>query len=238
VVGKSCDLAILGEPNAKNFLAFDRDLRDALSRQDAGKVALLVNFPLRVNDDRGSYYIKDAQSLQGRFLEIFPLSVRRIILNQKPDAVSCTWWGINYGNGDVWVRPTDKRYGIESVSLPGTGQLFRISKPGNVQFACRSATSRAIVDIGIDGAPRFRAWDTAKALTDKPDKDISKGTAVLEGTGACVHRVWTFTDPATKVDIEELGCMPDSNQPPAGAIGILDVSSPSAPDTYVTPWCF
>jgi hypothetical protein len=239
IVGPSCDLKVLGGTQAKDFLAFDRDLRGALSTQDAGKVALLVNFPLRVNDDRGSYYIQDAQSLQGRFNEIFPDTVRKTVLNEKPEAIECTWWGIMYGNGEVWVHSANGRYGIASVSLPDAGQLFRPSKPGGVQFACRTAKSRAIVDIGPDGTPHYRGWNATTSLTEKPDIDIPKGTATLEGTGSCAHRTWTFKGPTLKVVIEELGCMPDSNQPPQGAVGILDVSPiPPPPDAYITPWCF
>jgi hypothetical protein len=68
-LGESCDLASQGANETETFLAFDRELCSALSKQDGGVIALLVNFPLRVNDERGSFYLKDPASLQGRFQE-------------------------------------------------------------------------------------------------------------------------------------------------------------------------
>jgi hypothetical protein len=90
VLGENCDLAVLGGAETKSFVAFDRELRSSLSRQDAAVMALLVKYPLRINDDRGSYYLDDVESLQSRFQEIFPRAVRDAVLKQGPDTVSCT----------------------------------------------------------------------------------------------------------------------------------------------------
>lgn len=62
-IGESCDLRVFGVAETAGFLTFDRDLRHALSKQDAGSLALLVRFPLRINGDRGSWYVNDARPL-------------------------------------------------------------------------------------------------------------------------------------------------------------------------------
>ena len=36
------------------FASFSRELNTAIKEQDAGKVALMVIYPLRVNDERGA----------------------------------------------------------------------------------------------------------------------------------------------------------------------------------------
>lgn len=69
-LGESCDLRALGATETGTFLAFDREFKFALSKQDAGLIALLVASPLRINDSRGSYYLDDARSLQLRYSEI------------------------------------------------------------------------------------------------------------------------------------------------------------------------
>jgi len=40
-LGENCNLVAIGATDTKGFLEFDRELRDALSRQDAAAMALL-----------------------------------------------------------------------------------------------------------------------------------------------------------------------------------------------------
>lgn len=54
VLGRSCDLAQLGATDKQAFLAFDRELRVALSERDAAAIALLVSFPLHINESGGA----------------------------------------------------------------------------------------------------------------------------------------------------------------------------------------
>lgn len=62
------------------LLGFEKELRDAVSKEDVGRIALLADYPLRVNDGRGSFYIHDPASLFGHFREIFTPTVRNAIL--------------------------------------------------------------------------------------------------------------------------------------------------------------
>jgi hypothetical protein len=45
----SCDLAMFDAKDTKTFLAFDSQLRAALSKPDPIAVALLAEYPMRVN---------------------------------------------------------------------------------------------------------------------------------------------------------------------------------------------
>ncbi len=236
VVGKNCDLAVLGANEAKTFLAFDRELRSALSKQDAGMMALLVRNPLRINDDRGSYYVEDAASLQGRFHDIFPPAVRQAVLNERPEAIECSYRGIMYGDGVVWVNPTNKGYLIWTINLPAASRSTRAAVPGNVEFACETKQHRVIVDIGAQGAPRYRAWNKPRPLTEEPSMEVTQGKRTFEGTGPCAHPVWTFTRGSTTFIVEGMDCSSDSDPPPDGANGRLEVLAGDRPEA--TWWCF
>lgn len=222
----------MGATDTNSFLAFDRELRAAMSKQDAVAATFLVKHPLRINDDRGSFYLNDAASLQSRFQEVFPPTVRTTILNQPSETLFCNYGGIMYGSGIVWVNLTGKRYAIETINV-------RPSAPpatAKIEFICETDKERIVIDTGASGSPRYRTWNKPRALTDKPNLDIPNGDQHFEGTGPCAHSRWRFTSGATKFVAEELGCFGDSNSPPKGAKGRLGVSFNDNPQTSL--WCF
>ena len=216
---KTCNLALFG-----------RELNAAMKEGDAGKVGLLVSYPLRVNDERGSYYIKDAASLQGRFADIFTSAVRKAITSQQLDPSNCDPTQFMYGDGDVWVTSTEHGYAITAVNVPGGSE--HTGAVGRVEFTCRTDSYRVIVDIGLDGELRFRAWNVGHPLVQKPDTELLHGKAGVEGTGSCSYRVWSFNDGDKRLSVEGLGCFSDRNPPPSAATGQFVTA------TGATAWCF
>ena len=210
--------------------SFSRELNAAIKERDAGKVALMVIYPLRVNDERGSYYVKDAGSLQGRFTEIFTPGVEEAITTQKIDSSNCDPAKFMYGSGDVWVALTDQGYAIEAVNLPGKEEIT--NAVGRVQVTCRTNEYRVIVDVGESGKLRLRAWQKAQSLMQKPDIELHDGKESMEGTGACAYPIWSFNDGGKRLSIEGLGCFGDSKSPPPTATGQFISSTGS------TSWCF
>jgi hypothetical protein len=234
VLGENCDLSVIGAKETKTFLAFDREFRSALSNQDAGMMALLVKYPFRINDDRGSYYLQDARSLQSRFKEIFSPAVRDVVLKQRPGAVWCSYSGIMYGDGGVWVGFTNE-YKVETINLPEDHHSLQ-TLADKVKFACDPDDRRVIVDVVGTGKPRYRVWNKPRSLTEKPDMQILEGKEDSEGSGPCRYTSWTFTSATTNLVIRELGeCYEDSHQPPSDAKGALDVSAAGQPDA--SSWC-
>jgi len=211
------------------FVSFNGELNAAMRELDAGKTALLVIYPLRINDPHGTYYIRDAASLQGRFNDIFPPAIRGVIATQKIDASDCKPGRFMYGNGDVWIALTDQGYAIEAVNVPGDDDRNAI---GRVQVTCKTDGYRIIIDIGESETLRFRAWQNGHSLEQKPDTDLRDGKQRTEGTGACAYPIWTFNDAGKRVSVEGLGCFGDSNSPPPRATGQF-----IAP-TGATSWCF
>jgi hypothetical protein len=225
LLGDNCDLAVFGADNTQGFIAFDRELRDALSRQDAGVMALLVDYPFRVNDDRGSYYLHDAASLAARFGEIFTPAVRETVLKQRPETVWCNFSGITYGNGVLWIHPKAGSFAIEAINLGVQAPSLKASK-GKVEFACNADEHRVIIDVADDGALRYREWARPRPLTAKPDIEISNGNKVVEGTGPCAHPIWRFISGATRYIADSLNAC-DQEASADGSVGWLQVVSAS-----------
>jgi hypothetical protein len=123
-LGASCDLSLLGATETKSFLAFDQELRGALSKQDAVSMALLVQFPLRINADAGSYSLNDPAALQSHFQEVFSAAVRTAVLNQRTAIVFCNYQGAMCGKGVVWINLTSHGYAVRVVNLP-TGRSLK-----------------------------------------------------------------------------------------------------------------
>lgn len=234
----NCDLSSVGASDSKGFLTFDSEFRAALTQQDAAIMSLLVQYPLRINDGRGSWYVQDAESLQRRFQEIFPPALRSAVLADKITALSCMGAGVMYANGTVWVnlmnsesKSPGRRYLVESVNEPDGPET-----PRNVRMSCQTARHRIVLDNGAGDAVRYRDWDTPRSLLEKPSLEIANGKETSEGTGACRHWVWTFDTGGATIVLQTIGCYEESSGPPPGAHGQLSVSVKGHPDDL--SWCF
>ena len=221
-VGKSCNLAITGGPGKDSFLAFDQELRAALSKEDPVAMSFLVSFPLRINHDGTTISIEDSTTLQARFQEIFPAAVRSTVLNQKPETVFCNWSGIMYGSGRVWIRALEQRYALSTINLPDKN--VRTGSPPQLNFVCNTEAQRVAIDTDASRHIRYRSWKVPRPVTDKPDVEISSGTLDIEGTGLCAHPVWRFAKGHTEVTVMTRGCSPDSSPPLEGERGSLEIS--------------
>ena len=233
-LGKNCDLAMLGAKESKSFLQFDHEFRNALSNQDAGMMALLVKPSLRVSDDRGSYSIEDARSLQQRFQDIFGSKIREIVSRERPQDLTCLSDGVMYGAGAVWVTFTGERYAISAVNIPSEGHAPK-SQQKIVEFVCNADKHRVIVDAVGEGAPRYRAWTKPHSLDDKPDLEIPDGKREFDGSGPCAYTSWTFSKAGATYSLHGPGgCYENSHQPPTDSNGSLDVS---VSGKEVSWWC-
>ena len=233
-LGESCNLSIAGAPDKESFLAFDRELRYALSKQDPMVMSLLVGFPLRVNDGAGSILVNDATALQARFEDVFPPKIRSAVLDHKVESVSCNFGGIMYGNGDLWVYVTEQGYEVAAINLPRSQRKVPVLP--KLDFVCDAEKHRVVVDALPGRAYRYRAWDKPRSITERPDVEVSTGTKEYQGTGPCRHPIWTFADGDSEMVVSGLGCSAASNQPPAGARGTLDVSVTKEENGHW--WCY
>jgi hypothetical protein len=234
LLGENCDLSVLGATDTKTFLEFDREFRYALSTPDAGMMALLVKPSLRVSDERGTFYIEDARSLQSRFQDIFTPAMRDVVLKQPPEKLRCNNSGVMYGDGTVWVGYTGLRYALTTINVPVNHPPKGPEK--RIEFVCNSDNHRVIVDAVDGGPPHYRAWTKPHSLTEKPDLEISGGKREFQGSSVCAYEVWSFTSGGAAFVLEGPGgCYEDSKEPPADTRGMLAVIAPGKP--AMNWWC-
>lgn len=217
------------------LIVFDNELRDAIRSNDVARIALLADYPLRINDEKGSFYIHDAASLQSRYKEIFTPAVQRAILQQPAGPDACGTYTFGYGNGEVWVNQYARGYAISSINIL-TGKARQKNLANRVEFVCRTDVNRIVVDTQTDGTLRLRAWNKETLLWQAPDTEIKDGKKTIEGTGVCVHSVWTFSSGTTEFELSGGGaCYPDSNEPPPDALGQFVKRSGNRIEGQ---WCF
>jgi hypothetical protein len=192
-----------------NFRRFDGALRAALKQRNATALSFLVRFPLRVNTGKGTIMVPDAQSLSGHFAEVFPPQVREAVIDTKDDDYICKYdEGLAYMNGWVWASMGKDGFRVDVVNAGGeapksTGGL-------HLAYTCESRKHRIVIDASADGNDvRYRSWNKPKAVTDKPDVDLSHGVKAYEGTGVCAYTTYTFKTKNVVYEVDAgLGCGP------------------------------
>lgn len=231
-LGSGCNLTAPGGAKpTQDFPTFDKELRQALKHKDVAALALLIKFPLRVNVDHDRYYIDNAAALQSQFSILFPPSIRNAVINQKPSNLLCTFDGIGYGNGDIWVNLEKFGYAVEVVNLPSNPKSRAIDRIGLV---CRTKRFRILVDSPENGNWRYRSWNAGRSVLDQPSLTLDQGKHSIEGTDGCTHDLWIFKNGSTTYWVSNLGCT--ENAPPHGARGQLEVHSHGK--TLLTEWCY
>jgi hypothetical protein len=126
---------------ARRETAVFRRLQRAVSLHDTAAIASLMVYPVRVNRSQRSHFLINSRAdLRSRFGEVFPDTVRRVILQQNPDSLFISWRGSMVGNGVVWIagicsddRAMKCRYGIMAINLPGVGRSSSPHPPSNVR---------------------------------------------------------------------------------------------------------
>lgn len=229
-----CDFAaVYGKKKAQSFPDFDHQLRDALYQQNVAALALLVNYPLRVNSDHGPYYIDNAVAFQSQFQNIFPAAMRNALIHRNPSDVMCTHDGISYANGLLYINRENYGFAVTVVNLLPSNQP---SHKSYIRFACRTKKFWVIVDSPQKGKWRYRSWNAGRSVLDSPNLTLTNGIQSWEGTGGCEFPTWTFKNGSTTYSAKTLACYPDSNQPPQGTRGQLEVDSHGK--TLFLDWCY
>lgn len=215
------------------FTRFDSALRSALKRNDTAALAFLVNFPLRVNTNKGTLLIPDARSIDGHYAEIFPPELRNQVLTTGPDDYICRYdEGLGYKAGVIWVSTDGNKFRLDSVNSP---DLHAKSDKPTLLYTCETKTHRISIEDLKNGKFRYRSWNKPKELSETPDLEISDGTIHLEGTGICSYGVYSFTKGNAEYTVNEgLGCTDGTE--PKQATGDLHVTVAGKDVTQA--WCY
>lgn len=217
------------EDYRRAFEHFDQELKGALRADNLDALALLVQFPLRVNHADGSTTsLENAFTLGTRYREVFTPAVKKEILESKGDDYIFRASDVGYGGGVAWAEqfPTegeDAIFRLKSINLSGSETDAGAGKL-RLAFVCETTKHRIVIeDKSSDGSARYRVWNRPKALLEAPDLEIKNGKLGWEGSGVCAYRFWEFpAGSGVTIRVGELGCGPGDE--PQGATGDLVVT--------------
>jgi len=235
-VGNERDAQEVAPQSVAEFLRFDRELRYAVERNDMARLALLVQFPLRVNfADRSQIMLRDPLTLQKQFARVFTPDLLKAVKAQAFDNLSGSFYnGVSYGNGGIWVNlagAEEKQFRIVAINVPGNSPT---AKAGDVELACSTKQFRIVIDSTADESKaRYRAWNLPRGLEEKPDIELV-GSRHFEGSGTCGHRVWQFKNANAEYVLSQPGCGQDP--PPERALADLQVLLDNR--SQFVAWCF
>lgn len=120
--------------------------------------------------------------------ELFPPAVRKAIVGTKIDGLICRADGIGYADGALWAALTHQE-GVERYLIASVNPATRSrDNAGRINFLCRTAAERLVVDTDAKGTTRLRVWKRPRAVTDPPDVQLQHGVAKLRGH----PRMWTL----------------------------------------------
>jgi hypothetical protein len=230
-----CDIGV-DDSGKSDFLLFDGELREALTRRDPVAMSFLAKLPLQVNYSDGSAIaIRNAATLQSHFAEIFPAAVVTAIIERKDGGPTCMHDGVMYARGGVWVglvgEGEGRRFRVTTVNVPATKA---VSQTSQIDFVCDAAKHRVVIDsVGRD-KPRYRAWNKPRPTSGAPDLEIKDGNLQVEGTYPCTRSIWTFRKGRASFEVDSLGCT--DGTPPKGALGELTVSAGAKATQHW--WCY
>jgi hypothetical protein len=172
--------------------AFFRSLKRAVARPDVAAMALLVEYPLRLNyADGGTTLLDNPRALETRFDETFPPDLRNALAHATEADVG-SWVEDRVGFlhnalvAELTGNGNTRRYRVTDVYLPFTPFKPWQRTEHGLQFACETQKHWIIIDT-VAGRPRYRAWNKPHFPPDEADMEISSGMS--EGTS----ERWTFT---------------------------------------------
>lgn len=224
-IGDSCDLKDMELSDRSEFLRFDAALKEAVGRGDMGALALLVSFPLRVNEGSGSVLqLANPAALDAHFQTVFSQKIRAAIATQKNERIWCNGDGLMmYGDGVIWVRSIrigaqhELRVAVVNTAAPASAESATHRVPA---FVCSTERLRVIVDEGAGGAARYRVWNKPHMPPDKADLELV-GKADFDGHGTCATRIWHFINGNTEYTPSDPPSCGADNETPAASIGIV-----------------
>ena len=104
----------------KASVDFTIELQRLLKAGDKKGLSELVDYPLRVNYNKGPLIVKDRAAFLREFNRIYPPAMIETILQQDPRALFCKDVGFMLGNGFVWVdKDSSGRLGVHVVNPLG-----------------------------------------------------------------------------------------------------------------------
>ena len=109
---------VAGITDAAAAERFFRDLQRAVTRNERGKVAGMVDYPLRVTIAGRKRTLNKKTDLLRRYDLVFNREVRQALARQKARELFVNWRGVMIGSGEIWfsLRPHGKAFRITAIN--------------------------------------------------------------------------------------------------------------------------
>ncbi|MGF9907781.1 hypothetical protein [Brevibacillus porteri] len=108
---------VAGITNAGAFEAFFGKLQEAVKKNDKTEVAKHIRYPLRVNKDGKSHFIRDEQQFLEEYDRIMTEKVKEAFLQQKVTDAFVNDQGVMVGNGEMWLGQFSNRFVVFAVNV-------------------------------------------------------------------------------------------------------------------------
>jgi hypothetical protein len=109
--------SVAGIDDDRAVEAFLAELKEAVAKNDRAKVASMVNFPLRVNNDRRKTLVRRRADLLRRYDAVFNRKVKEALAKQTAADLFVNYQGVMVGDGEIWFRPTGKDGRLKIVTV-------------------------------------------------------------------------------------------------------------------------
>jgi hypothetical protein len=201
-------------------------LQDTLRRDDKAAACRLVRYPLL----RGTLGpVNNASDCAARFNDVFDAEVIHAVAAQSADELYIGYNELGVGNGELWIGAADDGRLLVRSTTP---QLFRESweqsrpQKGNVLMAGHTTAYRVQVAVTARGTLRLRLWPVKSDPVAEPVVEVTSALETAAGSGPCSYAIWSFRSNHTRFNVEQLGCVAQSNRPPRGAVGRFEIVAP------------
>ncbi|MFS0554280.1 hypothetical protein [Brevibacillus sp. 179-C9.3 HS] len=108
---------VAGITNPKAFEAFFVKLQEAVKKNDQTEVAKQMRYPLRVNKDGKSLFIKDEKQFLADYDQIITEKVKEAFLHQKVNDTFVNDQGVMVGNGEMWLGQFLDRFAVFAINV-------------------------------------------------------------------------------------------------------------------------
>jgi hypothetical protein len=205
---------------------FLMELQDTLKRDDRAGACRLVRYPLLLGTLPS---IDNPSECIARFNDVFDTEVIDAVIAQGADDLYIGYYELAVRDGELWIGAADDgRLLVRSTTPQRFRERWEQSRAtkGTVLMAGHTSAYRVEVAVTTGGSLRLRLWPLKGGSESEPTVDVTSALETGEGSGPCSFNIWSFRSGHTRFNVEQLGCLPDSNPPPRGAVGRFEIVAP------------
>jgi hypothetical protein len=95
---------VAGIDDAAEAEKFFRDLQEAVAKDDHGRVAAMIHYPITVRISGRKVKVQKSGDLLKQYTLVLNRRVKQAVAQQKVDDLFVNWQGVMIGNGAIWFN--------------------------------------------------------------------------------------------------------------------------------------